>query len=123
MSFLLSSTRRIFWHQKILDSGQKISYVNLLYMRGITWDQVNFLYLSENVLLKKTFLSLRSINSRLVFDTQLDKANLLASKIFGFGPKNFLCKFTIHEGDHMGSSEFPIDIHLRGITLDQVNFL
>jgi len=77
-------------------------------MRGITWDQVNFLYLSKNVLHKKTFLSLRSINSRLVFDTQLDKANLLASKIFGFGPKNHLCKFTIHEGDHMGSSEFPL---------------
>ena len=41
------------------------------------------------VLLKKTFLSLRSINSRYVFLTQLDKANLLASKDVGFEPKNF----------------------------------
>ena len=41
------------------------------------------------VVLKKTFLSLGSINSGLVFDTQLDKPNLLASKIFGFGPKKF----------------------------------
>ena len=48
------------------------------------------------VVLKKTFLSLGFINSRLVFDTQLDKANHLASKISGFVPKNFLCKFTIH---------------------------
>ena len=39
------------------------------------------------VVLKKTFLSLGTLNSRLVFDTQLDKANLLASKISGFGPK------------------------------------
>ena len=41
------------------------------------------------VLLKRTFLSLRCINSRYVFLTQLDKANLLALKNFGFGPKRF----------------------------------
>ena len=68
-----------------------------IHLRGITWDQVNCKFtmartlegLADQSYLRKLFLSLGSINSRLVFDTQLDKANLLASKIFGFGPKKF----------------------------------